>query len=295
MNMNETKKDMVIGNIEKEEKSISFKDFLELTHPSVSRWVREFWILEDDPSFGRKRRRVVYSDIHLHCPQCEGERTFRASVSPQPYGTGAEPCNTHPVYKCGDCQQETKQYALRISFNESGYGHIYKYGEYPAFGIPVPNRVLRLFGKVDSDLFLQGRQCENLGYGIAAFAYYRRVVENHKGELFDEIIKVCRTVGAPEELIEELNVAKTQISFAKSMQQIKTGLPQGLLINGQNPLNALHRALSVGLHNESDDDCLDYAQAVRLVLSDIVESIALLKQDKKELQAAVQLLQSKKS
>ncbi|MEM5493182.1 hypothetical protein WNY80_08570, partial [Hoeflea sp. AS16] len=172
--------------------------------------------------------------------------------------------------------------------------HLYKYGEYPAFGIPVPNRVLRLFGKADSDLFMKGRQCENLGFGIAAFAYYRRVVENHRSDLLNEIMKVCQTVGAPAELLEELDAAKTQISFSKSMEQIKTALPQGLLIDGHNPLNALHGALSVGLHGESDEDCLDNAQAVRLVLSDLVDRIALLKQDNKQLSVAVQRLLAKK-
>ena len=52
-----------------------------------------------------------------------------------------------------------------------------------------------------------------------AFAYYRRVVENHKNEIFDEIIKVCETVGASEELIEELGSAKKEISFTKAMDR----------------------------------------------------------------------------
>lgn len=179
-------------------------------------------------------------------------------------------------------------------FDGDGCGRLYKYGERPAFGIPVPNRVLRLFGKVDGELFLKGRQCEGLGYGIAAFAYYRRVVENHRNELFDEIIKVCKTVNAPAELLEELAAAKKEISFAKSMEKIKTGLPQGLLIDGQNPLNALHSALSLALHGESDAECLAMAQAVRLVLSDLVERIALLKQENQQLSDAVHRLIAKK-
>jgi hypothetical protein len=111
--------------------------------------------------------------------------------------------------------------------------------------------VLRLFGE-DRAIFLKGRQCENQGLGVGAFAYYRRVVENHKKEIFDAIIGVCETVDAPKELIEELGRAKKEISFTKAMEQIKTALPQGLLIGGHNPLLALHGALSVGLHDESD-------------------------------------------
>ena len=153
--------------------------------------------------------------------------------------------------------------------------------------------MLRLFGE-DRDNFIKGRQCENQGLGVGAFAYYRRVVENHKNEIFDEIIKVCETVGASKELIEELGSAKKEISFTKAMEQIKTALPQGLLISGQNPLLALHNALSIGLHNESDAKCLEAAHDVRLVLTDLIERMSLLRQDKSELQSAVQRLIAKK-
>ncbi len=293
--MGDADKEMAKGEAAKDvELSFTFKEFLERTHPSVTKPVHDFW--EEIVGYkSENERRVTFSDIRLHCRRCEGERTFRALESTHDYMWRMSKINTHPVYRCGDCLQETKIYALHISFDENGGSNIYKYGELPAFGIPVPNRLLRLFGKEDSNLFMKGRQCENLGYGIAAFAYYRRVVENHRNDLFDEIIKVCQTVGASAELIGELNAAKNEISFSKSMEKIKTGLPEGLLIGGDNPLNALHGALSVGLHNETDEDCLGYAQAVRLVLGDLVDRIALLKQENKKLANAVQRLLAKKA
>lgn len=293
--MGDAGKEMVKEDPAKDvEQSLTFKEFLERTHPSVTKPVHDLW--EEIGAFnGGNRRRVTFSDIRLHCRRCEGERTFRALTSTDDYIWKMNTINAHPVYRCGDCQREIKIYALHISFDENGGSNIYKYGEKPAFGIPVPNRLLRLFGKEDSNLFMKGRQCENLGYGIAAFAYYRRVVENHRNDLFDEIIKVCHTVGASAELIDELNAAKNEISFSMSIGKIKTGLPEGLLIGGHNPLNALHGALSVGLHNETDEDCLGYAQAVRLVLGDLVDRIALLKQENKKLANAVQRLLAKKA
>lgn len=276
------------------EQPITFKDFLERTHPSITKLIHDFWS-EIVNRNGNSLRLGTFSDIRLHCRRCEGERTFRALAGTHEYMWGTNTIDVHPVYRCGDCLQELKRYALHITFVKNKGCNIYKYGEIPAFGIPVPNRLLRLFGKEDSNLFMKGRQCESLGYGIAAFAYYRRVVENHRNDLFDEIIKVCHTVGASAELIEELNTAKTEISFSKSMGKIKSGLPEGLLIGGHNPLNALHGALSVGLHNETDEDCLDYAQAVRLVLGDLVDRIAQLKQENKNLANAVQRLLAKKA
>lgn len=276
-----------------EVEKLDIKQFLEQVHPSVEKEIEGLWTTAYYSSGGGSFRRITWPDLRLHCKVCAGERTFRNN-SPEQVGRDKQFANAHPFYICGDCHEQTKNYALHVTLDDRGDGTLYKYGELPPFGIPVPNRLLRLFGNVDGSIFLKGRQCENLGHGIGAFSYYRRIVESHKNDIFNEIIKVAETVGAPQDLIDELEAAKVEISFAKSIGHIKTALPQGLLINGHNPLNALHGALSVGIHNESDEDCLAAAQAVRLVLSDLVEKIATLKQDNKQLNDAVQLLLSKR-
>ncbi len=271
---------------------VSYKEFLESTHPSVMKPISDLWVLQDN-SAGPTRRVIVTYALRLHCQNCGGERTFRCEEN-KVFSMKTEGVDFNLDYKCGDCHGERKLYSLYAEFGEGTSGHLYKYGELPPFGVPVPNKVLRLFGK-DSKLFQKGRQCENLGYGVAAFAYYRRVVENHKNDIFEEIVKVCRTVNAPQAIVDELQQAKKEIAFTKAIEAIKSGLPQGLLINGHNPLLALHGALSVGLHDESDEQCLAAAQAVRLVLTDLVEKIATLKQDDRQLNEAVQLLLRKKS
>ena len=53
-------------------------------------------------------------------------------------------------------------------------------------------------------MFMQGRRCENQGFGIGAFAYYRRVVENQKNRILERIIKVSEKIGAPEDSINTL-------------------------------------------------------------------------------------------
>jgi hypothetical protein len=270
---------------------ITFKHFLETVHPSVAKEVSGLW--SDDRAYGgHPIIRMNTPALRLHCDRCSGERTFRSDTTTSL--KTESPTATVIEYQCGDCRHQRKSFYLWIYIRKTkGMGAAYKYGERPPFGVPVPNKVLRLFGK-DRDNFIKGRQCENQGLGVGAFAYYRRVVENHKNEIFDEIIKVCETVGASEELIEELGSAKKEISFTKSMGQIKTALPQGLLISGQNPLLALHNALSIGLHNETDAKCLETAHDVRLVLTDLIERMSLLRRDKSELDGAVQRLIAKK-
>jgi hypothetical protein len=273
-----------------QESPIPFKQFLETIHPSVKRNVSGLWIDREGSKYGR----MNLPELRLHCQSCDGERTFRCGDD-QPSLAANSSGKVFITYLCGDCRMDVKSFSLFVARKQNAGGFAYKYGEKPPFGIPVPKKVLRLFGG-DRDNFIKGRKCENQGLGIGAFAYYRRVVENHKNEIFEEIIRVCKTVPvpAPEGLIEELRSAQKEVSFTKAMQKIKTALPHGLLINGQNPLLALHNALSIGLHHESDEKCLEAAHDVRLVLTDLIEKMSLLRQDNSELHGAVQRLIAKK-
>ena len=61
------------------------------------------------------------------------------------------PYVTFISYFCSDCRMHLKSFSLWLSVDEiDGRGVAYKYGEKPPFGIPVPNKVLRLFGKIET-------------------------------------------------------------------------------------------------------------------------------------------------
>jgi hypothetical protein len=71
---------------------------------------------------------------------------------------------------------------------------------------------------------------------------------------------------------------------------VKTGIPQVLLINGQNPLTLLHSALSQGIHAETDEECLELATSIRVVLSELADRLGSALKDHAELNAAVSRL-----
>ena len=146
----------------------------------------------------------------------------------------------------------------------------------------------------DREAFLKGRRAENQGLGIGAFSYYRRVIENQKSRIIDEIIKVATRIGAKQEMLDNLKKAQTETQFSKSIEMIKDGIPESLLISGgHNPLTLLHSALSEGLHAESDEDCLEYASSIRIVLSDLAEKLSEALKDDKKLKDAVSKLLNK--
>lgn len=205
------------------------------------------------------------------------------------YLSADEWVKTYLTYWCCNCRKYSKMFAIAVQMKENDLCSAYKFGELPAFGPPTPSRVLRLL-QSDRELFLNGRRCENQGLGIGAFTYYRRVVENHWSRLVDEIIKVANIIRAPKEMIDTLVASHDQQQFSQAVKGIKSGIPQSLLINGHNPLVLLHAALSQGVHDLSDDECLSLATSIRVILIELADKLSQALKDEKELTDAVSRL-----
>lgn len=274
------------------ENAISMKEFLEDTPPGTTKSVSD--LIYYDSQAGQLL--LTLPKLSLHCETselCDGPRQFqyqtKVNVS---RGVLRE---AFVSYICQNCTASRKTFALRLRVeNGSEYSGIaFKFGETPNFGPPTPARLTRLFG-TNKDLFLKGRRAENQGMGIAAFAYYRRVIESQKDAIFDEIIRVSRGISAAPDIIARLESAKKQVQFTSAVEELKDGLPPALLINGHNPLILMHGALSEGLHAKTDEECLGWATDLRVVMADFVERMAQAMKDNAELQSAVSRLMNRK-
>ncbi len=235
-------------------------------------------------------------ELQLHCTneRCNGIRVFRC-VSGKIHLAGTQKYENEFVsYRCSNCQQETKVFALAMRREkDKGKGICYKYGEVPVFGPPTPSRLIKLIGP-NRDVFLKGRNCENQGLGIGAFVYYRRVVENQKNRILEEIKKVLEKIHAKPDVISLLDQAITETQFSKAMGIAKDGIPESLLIDGHNPLGLLHSALSEGVHELTDEECLELAGSIRVVLTELSERLSQALKDEAELTKAVGKLLNRK-
>jgi hypothetical protein len=274
---------------------IAFASFLEGTPPNSTEKITKLATMA--PTAGGWYWRLNTSDVRLHCTgeNCNGTRFFR--YQGKEVGLSKSGWRfLYLTYKCSNCQEATKTFALAARMDEgadSGDGDAYKVGEVPPFGPPVPSRLISLIGP-DRDLFLRGRRCEDQGLGIGAFVYYRRVVTNQKDRILGRVVKVAEKLSAPPEMTDALRKAQKETQFIKALESVKDAIPQALLINGQNPFRLLHSALSDGLHDKSDERCLEIAHDVRVVLGDLSDRLAQALKDEEELNKAVaRLMQSK--
>jgi ribosomal protein L44E len=229
------------------------------------------------------------ADLELHCSTCGGLRSFE-EFKRNAFPTDKVLQSVTLRYSCRNCRRNEKIYSLLVGYQErGGVCRLYKLGEFPPFVPPTPPKVISLI-REERDYYVKGRRAENQGMGIAAFAYYRRVVENEKDKILKEILKASRKVGASETIIAELEIALQETQFSTAIGVIRPAVPQALLIGGHNPLTLLHNALSEGLHAQTDDECLQLAKSIRIVLTELVERMDSVLKDDAELKTAVSKL-----
>jgi hypothetical protein len=289
--MNDTKEE-----IKQENDTQLFSYFLENTPPN------QLVKISDISEYRQKRYGSGYCDllaepeIQLHCPHesCNGTRFFRYKDDDDIVLTSKKYKFIYITYLCANCQNYEKTFSLAVKIinPNAPQGECYKFGELPTYGPPVPARVIKLIGP-DRDIFLKGRRCENQGLGVGAFVYYRRVVENQKNRIIAEIIKVAEKIGTTEGKLQLLNEAIKETQFNKALSSIKNAVPESLLINGNNPMTLLHSALSDGVHNLSDEDCLELASSIRIVLVELSERLSQALKDECELTNALSILMKK--
>ncbi len=233
------------------------------------------------------------NDIHLPCrsEKCEGKGNLAfARVGDHTYLEPEKQKFSFGCYICRNCRMTTKTFALVVKIDPNGAsGAVLKIGETPAFGPQVPARVISLIGP-DREIFLSGRRAENRGLGIGAFAYYRRVVENQKGRIIQEMAKVAKKLEASKDDLKLFDAASKETQFSTAIDKIKAAIPSALKIEGHNPLSLLHGALSDGLHERSDAECLECAREIRLVLTELAKRMAHALKEKAELKDAVNKL-----
>jgi hypothetical protein len=240
------------------------------------------------------RPEIATPELKLDCPNCLASHcagVVRAAGALFPAATPGQSRDSILFYSCGKCRADVKSYAVRLLGDESmlmtlATASVAKLGEWPPFSFRTPARVNSLIGP-DRDLFFKGRRAESEGLGVGALAYYRRIVEDQKGRLPDEIIRVARRLNAPSDAVARLEAAKAETQFSKAVDMVRDAVPPSLLVKGHNPLKLLRAALSRNLHGASDEECLRVAHAIRVVLFEFAVKLGQAMKDESELNSAV--------
>jgi hypothetical protein len=232
--------------------------------------------------------------INMACKQCQSNQTFEMineyweinqtanhSVSGQNYRLR---------YRCTHCLRFERLFFVVVG---PELKWLMKVGQFPTWEITGDPNIERLLG-THADYYHKGLVCESQGYGIGAFGYYRRIVEEVIDGLLDEISYL---LSGPDLVIYQSALEKTKQTFVaqEKIELVKELLPPILRPSGMNPLAALHSSLSQGLHADSEESCLEQAGACREVLVFLLSKVAATREASKTFTDSMKKLLDKKA
>ena len=245
--------------------------------------------LEDAPLY--RKISIDYPDrldkipkpaVHMFCEICKSDQTFQMVNKYDWEGYDSRNCplefEAMCLYKCAACKNE-RTFLLHFEVlrdhktNRPIEFIVTKVGQYPPWSIDISRDLSRVLGKYE-DIYKKGLICESQGYGIGAYAYYRRIIEDVIDKLLDMIPDLLSGKDK-ETYMTALEKTKHDINASDKIKLVKDLLPLSLRPEGINPLGTLHQSLSEGLHARTDDECTEIAANIRIVLVYLVEQIAL--------------------
>jgi hypothetical protein len=273
-----------------EEQPITLAEFLQTIPPDVTRLVGDAITWRD--AGHHKYASLETPVLLMHCDHevCGGVRTFETTEE----HTGVSDSRYDFLsYRCENCKKTTKTFALFTELRpKSAQALMRKLGENTPFGPPIPARAITLIGG-DRDLFLKGYKAETRGLGIGAYAYYRRVLDQQRTRIIEQLKKVAVQLGTSPAVLKLFDEALKETQFTTAIEKIKDAIPESLRIKNENPLILLYETASQGLHRRTDEECLELATDLRVVLTELAERISTALRDDQELKLAVDRLRTR--
>ncbi|MBI2334013.1 MAG: hypothetical protein HYU84_17955 [Chloroflexi bacterium] len=241
-------------------------------------------MLEDYPLYRKFQTEVPESLDNLHMPAihafCENEKssqTFnsvRAFYEKQLRGDNQPAKNQvlHVEYVCTSCKAYSRHFLIQTDVAGKW---VLKAGQVPPWDVSLDLVLEKSLGDASS-FYKRALICESQAYGIGAFAYYRRIVE----EIIDSLLEDISDLIPMDErsiYLEALEQAKKTRVTQEKIELVRDLLPSILRPDGHNPLAVLHDTLSQGIHRESDETCMELAQTTREVLVFLVNQVSATK------------------
>ncbi|MFZ3166201.1 MAG: hypothetical protein WA130_01210 [Candidatus Methanoperedens sp.] len=233
--------------------------------------------------------------VHLKCDNCHSDQTFIFNNQNYIYSCYERNYEVlgkilHLDYLCAGCHTFHRSFLIKVSDKRD---YFMKVGQYPAWDISIDTSISTVLGKHE-ELFKKGLICESQGYGIGAYAYYRRIVELIIDDLLDDITDLVEESGR-DQYKNALAKTKETSVVSDKIELVKNLLPVSLKPSGINPLGFLYSFLSEGIHGKSDEECIEIATELRRIIIFLIKKVIQHKQEAKELTESMKKVLEKKS
>lgn len=143
-----------------------------------------------------------------------------------------------------------------------------KIGQFPPIATIANKETYIFLREEDKHFYEKARQCLVHGFGMGAFAYFRRIIENEIKHIIEELIE------AKVENYDKIKNVYIQFNrdhqMGKLIDETNIFIPESLKFKGRNPLHILYHQLSIGIHNLEEEECLDKAESIDFLFNFII-------------------------
>lgn len=148
---------------------------------------------------------------------------------------------------------------------------IQKIGQFPPFEIRPDKKVEKYLTKNDLEYYKKALANFSISYGVGAYAYLRRVLENEIERIIEDISKM--NFDGVSYVQDAFSNFKNDHIMSNLINVLNKYLPGSLKQFGDNPIKLLYEQLSDGIHSLSDEVCLEKAESINFVLTYVIQKI----------------------
>jgi len=203
--------------------------------------------------------------IDAYCIWCDKESVFDTQeyVYSITYGEWKKSVGfRRNMYQCS--RNSNHQYFIYYLKTKE---NLLKIGQWPSiadFQIPQAEKYRKILGEEEYKEFTRGIGIAVHGVGIGSFVYLRRVFEN----LIEEAHIMAQAENKEFSNNEYLNAR-----MDKKIKMVKDYLPEFLVEN-----RSLYAILSTGIHDLTEDQCLQYFETVKIGIEQILDERIIQKE-----------------
>lgn len=145
-----------------------------------------------------------------------------------------------------------------------------KIGISPEPKIEIDKRIQKYFDRETNNWYFKGIKLYHQNFGIGSFAYFRRIIEKELFSILKDISTLSSTDPKLSKLINDYNDSNKISTLYKNSFTL---LPKSLQLLGDNPFEILYSHTSKGLHNLTEQECLDEAHNIHKILEYVIRKI----------------------
>lgn len=156
-------------------------------------------------------------------------------------------------------------------------------GQWPPPSRKLDTRVVSGWNKDDLSFYREATTLRNVGKGIAALPYLRRIIENHISDILQLLQDSNDRSPIPGFDSAKLVTARKSHRFQDKLDFARDYLPTDLTPKGaQNPILTLYALISDALHQRSEAECCDIFDHCKTAFEFVIKKLAEARRDDEE-------------